>query len=124
MTSVSPLELRIIEELLIKEYGLASPLLRQLATVRAGVRQMTGTGYYLDLLVGENVPGLDRMNGDASDGYKTKLASPADLVGFTIFVRDGYLSWFEGYTFGDAAWPDGPIEKWLRLEAHAGQGVG
>jgi hypothetical protein len=116
MAKLSPLEARIIEALVVKEYGRASPLLEQLAAATADKRKMTGTGYFLDLFIGPGIASWGRVNGDASDGYKTTLAPPADLVGFTLFIRDGYMSWLEGYTFGDVAWPGEPMEEWLILE--------
>lgn len=117
MPSLPTIESQIIEALLVKEYGPTSPLLRQLAAATVGSRQMTGTGYYLDLVVGGDAPRADRLNGDASGGFQTRLEPPADLVGFTVFIRDGYLSWLEGYTFGDVKWPDEPMEEWLLLDA-------
>jgi hypothetical protein len=78
---------------------------------------MSGTGFYVDLSVSESVPRLDSVNADSSEAYKTSLAPPCDLVGFTLFIRDGCLSAFEGYTFGDVRWPDAPLENWVVLEA-------
>jgi hypothetical protein len=30
-----------------------------------------------------------------------------------LFIRDGLLASFEGYTFGDVRWPDELMEHWL-----------
>ncbi len=74
---------------------------------------MTGTGYYAHFSNAEQFPRLDRLNTELSEDLKTSLEPPADLVAFTLFIRDGYLSSFEGYTFGDVRWPIGPMEDWL-----------
>jgi hypothetical protein len=52
-----------------------------------------------------------------STDFGTKLPSPRDAVGFTLFINSGFMSSFEGYTFGDVQWPDEPIKDWVVLEA-------
>jgi hypothetical protein len=59
------------------------------------------------------VSSIDRLDTELSVDLRTKLEPPQDLVGFTLFIRDGYLSSFEGYTFGDVRWPDKLMEEWL-----------
>jgi len=53
---------------------------------------------------------------EISESYPTSLAPPCDLVGFTLFIRSGHLSFLEGYTFGDVKWPDDLMGKWLVLD--------
>jgi hypothetical protein len=53
------------------------------------------------------------VNTVLSTDFETKLPSPQDLVGFTLFIDGGFMTSFEGYTFGDVRWPDEPIENWL-----------
>jgi hypothetical protein len=110
-------ELRIIRSMLIREFGPTSPLLDQIASLTFDSRHMTGTGYYLTFSNAKQLPRVDRLNTELSEDLGTILDPPADLVGFTLFVRDGYLSSFEGYTFGDGRWPDNVMEKWLVLDA-------
>jgi len=45
----------------------------------------------------------------------------ADLVGFTLFIRAGVVSFLEGYTHGDVAWPEGLMEDWLIVDAAEAQ---
>ena len=118
MPKLSPKELQIIRSMLIKEYGSDSALLDQLASAKVEVREMTGTGYYADLSLSGDAPRVDDINGDASGACKTSLQPPCDLVGFTVFIRGGYLSWFEGYTFGDVKWPDDPLDKWVIISEY------
>ncbi len=77
---------------------------------------MTGTGYYLTFSNAEQLPRLDQLNTELSADLRTSLEPPADLVGFTLFVRNGHLSSFEGYTFGDVGWPTEPMERWLLFD--------
>lgn len=78
---------------------------------------MTGVGVFVNLLIPEKAARVEGVNSEISEGYRTSLDAPCDLVGFTLFIREGYLSWLEGYTFGDVKWPNEPMEDWLVLDA-------
>lgn len=116
MEALSATESQIIRSLLVEQYGPSSPFLDQLEAVQVIGRRPTGVGIFVDLLVAGN-PDPKQTNVEITQFYKTLLAFPADYVGFTLFIRDGRLNLLEGYTFGDAKWPDEPMEKWLMLEA-------
>src|SRR5271169_6339238 len=100
MAKLSTIELQVIRSLIVKEHGPNSPLLDQIPSLTFDIRHMSGTGYYLDLSISKNTPRVDNINAEPSDAQRTSLEPPRDLVGFTLFIRDGYLSGFEGYTFG------------------------
>ena len=117
MENLSPTESQIIRSLLVKEYGPHSLFLDQLGASYFDVRHMTGVGYYVELQIVGNAARVDGVNEELSDAYSTSLNPPCDLVGFTLFIRDGYLSSFEGYTFGDVRWPEEPMEDWLIVDA-------
>jgi hypothetical protein len=109
--------------MLVKRCGLKSPFLDQLAAARVENRRMTGVGVFVDLLIVGHAAGVEQVNTEISASYRTRLDAPRDLVGFTLFIRNGYLSFLEGYTFGDGKWPAEPIEDWLALDAsHTGSG--
>jgi len=114
--ALSAVELHIIRAMLVKQYGPASPFLNQLATARVDSRRVTRVGIFVNLLIAGNVAPVDQINTEISEDYPTLLAPPCDLVGFTLFIRDGYLSFLEGYTFGDVGWPGDVLEKWLVLD--------
>ena len=99
--------------MLIKEYGPGSPFLDQLAVASVENRRMTGVGVFVDLLIAGKAACVDPLNTEISEGYRTLLDAPCDLVSFTLFIRKGYLSFLEGYTFGDVRWPTEPMEGWL-----------
>lgn len=115
MERLSEAERRIARTMLIDEFGSSSPLLDQLDEARVAERRLTGVGVFVDLAVPPGVAPVDRVNATITAGYETALGSPCDLVGFALFIRDGYLSLLEGYTFGDAVWPDQPLEDWLKV---------
>lgn len=113
MPRLSPPELRIIRSMLISEFGPSIPLLDMIELLSFDTRHMTGTGYYVTFANAKQLPFLDRLNTELSKDLQTSLPAPADLAAFTLFIRHGYLSSFEGYTFGDVRWPEEPMEDWL-----------
>jgi hypothetical protein len=117
MPSLSPPEQRIIRSLLIEKFGPNSPLLDRIPLLEFETRHMTGTGYYVDFSNAKDLPPINALNVELSEDLRTTLPAPCDMVGFTLFIRDGYLTSFEGYTFGDVGWPDEPMENWLILDA-------
>ena len=116
MATLTAAELQIVRSMLVKQYGPASPFLDQLAGARVDRRRLTGVGVFVDLSPAANADRVDEVNSEISETYSTLLAAPGDLVGFTLFIRSGYLSFLEGYTFGDVKWPDDLMEKWLVLD--------
>lgn len=119
METLSPAELCIIRSMLVKQYGPRSPFLDQLAVARVEHRRMTGVGVFVDLLIPGEAACVDQINTEISEGYRTVLDAPCDLVGFTLFIRKGYLSFLEGYTFGAVEWPSQPMGDWLVFDATA-----
>jgi hypothetical protein len=122
MPRLSRLELRIVRSLLIRDFGPMTPIVDQVASLEFEERRMTGTGYYAAFLNAKQFPRLDQLDTELSQDLPTSLEPPADLVAFTLFVRDGYLSSFEGYTFGDVPWPSRPMEDWLLVDEAAQRG--
>jgi hypothetical protein len=113
MSRLSAAELRIIRTMLSKRFGPTSPLLGRLASLEFDTRHMTGTGYWIQFTNAKDLPRADALNAELSEDLRTSLAEPVDLVGFTLFIRDRYLTSFEGYTFGDVQWPDAIMGEWL-----------
>src|SRR6185437_931599 len=116
-------EREIMRSLLTQKSGLGSNLLGELQTLRCTSREMTGTGYYLNFAdADKRAP--TALDDELSVGVRTRLAAPQDLVGFTLFIRNGRLSWLEGYTYGDVPWPEAPMDDWLILDQPADQRAG
>ena len=115
MGALSATEFAIIRSLLVEQYGADSPFLGQLASARVEKRRLTGVGIFIDLSIDRTDNRVDDINTEITNSGKTLLDAPRDLVGFTLFIRGGYLSFLEGYTFGNVTWPDEPMEQWLAL---------
>ena len=121
MLTASSAESRIIRSLVTEKLGPNSPFLSQIPLLRFPRRHMTGTGYFVEF---EPLPESLRDNpGNTvlSTDFGTKMPSPQDLVGFTLFIEGGFMTSFEGYTFGDVQWPAEPMERWLVLDANGKQ---
>ncbi len=117
MEALSPIELHVIRSMLIKQYGPNSSFLDQLAVARVENWRMTGVGIFVNLMIPGEAARVDAVDTEISEGYRTSLDAPCDLIGFTLFIREGCLSFLEGYTFGDVKWPDELLDKWLVLDA-------
>ena len=114
--TLCPLERKILKLLLARKFGETSAIVRGLGMLRCTSRKMTGTGYFLNFDTRGNSTKIDHSDDELSEDFPTRLLPPQDLVGFTLFIRNGRLSWLEGYTFGDVSWPEGPLEAWMLLD--------
>lgn len=112
-----PSERKIIRLLLARKFGGTSAIVSRLRMLRCTSREMTGTGYYLNFDVQHDSTRIDHSDDELSEDFPTRLPTPQDIVGFTLFIRNGRLAWLEGYTFGDVAWPEEPLETWILFEA-------
>jgi hypothetical protein len=119
MPNLSLPEQRIIRSMLLEKFRPSTPLLDRVPSLGFETRHMTGTGYYVNFSNANDLPPIDNLNIQVSDDLSTTLPAPADLVGFTLFIRNGYLTSFEGYTYGDVRWPEEPMENWLILDSAA-----
>jgi hypothetical protein len=116
MEPLSKTEVQIMRSMLIGTYGPGGPFLDQLAVAGVQGREFSGVGVFVELRVPDAVAPVDKINTEISEDYRTRLESPGDLVGFTLFIRNGYLDMLEGYTLGDVKWPEKPMENWLILD--------
>jgi hypothetical protein len=113
MPRLSSPELQIIRSMLVEKFGATSPLLDAICSLEFKTRHMTGTGYYINFSNPQDLPPIDKLDTELSEDLQTTLPAPCDVVGSTLFIRDGYLASFECYTFGDVGWPEGLMKNWL-----------
>jgi hypothetical protein len=99
--------------MLAEKFGPTLPLLDGIPSLKFDTRRRTGTGYYVNFSNPQDLPRINKLNTELSEDLRTTLPAPRDVVGFTLFIRNGYLASFEGYTFGDVGWPDELLENWL-----------
>jgi hypothetical protein len=117
MLSPSSVESSIIRSLISDKLGPDSRFLNQIPLLQCPKRDLTGTGYFVEFAPLPESLRADPEDTVLSTDLATRLPSPGDVVGFTLFIDGGFMSSFEGYTFGDTAWPEEPMEDWLIVGA-------
>ena len=94
----------------IKAIATADPqggvILAQLAAAKCASRDYTGVGLYTDLAVEPGAPLLEEARLRIEDMPKGHAEHPEvpDGVGLILWVKDGYISCLESYTY-DGNWP-------------------
>ncbi|MCI0184656.1 hypothetical protein [Sulfoacidibacillus ferrooxidans] len=69
-------------------------------------RDLTGAGFYTHFELNDESL---RLVGRPSFHFGDVIANKGDgddLLGFVLFVKDGFLDYLEGYTFGIEQWPE------------------
>lgn len=81
-------------------------ILAQLATGKCASRDYTGVGLYTDLAVDPSAALLDEARWKIEDIPKGHAEHPElpDGAGLILWVKDGYISCLESYTY-DGSWP-------------------
>jgi hypothetical protein len=83
--------------------GHPGPVLRdQLESAEIVSREMSGVGFFLRLATGSD----RRFQRDSEvTGIYADIPGVSQPVGFALFIRDGQISWLEGWTH-EEPWPD------------------
>jgi hypothetical protein len=107
---LTPLESAVLDKLLDKPGEPFATLREQLAHVDVTSREFTGVGFFTNLSLPANAPVRRDISSTAVTGVGATIPQLEHGAGFVLFVRDGIASMLEGYTYGDAAWPDSVTE--------------
>jgi hypothetical protein len=105
MEELSAYERRAIEAIAARDPQ-RDVILAQLATARCAAREYTGVGLYTDLAIDATAPILDEARWKIEDMPKGDAEHP-DVphgVGLILWVKDGYISCLESYTY-EGSWP-------------------
>ncbi len=99
-------EMSVLDTILAGEHPVLEGLRGQLGVCRVRSRELTGCGFFTELLVDRASPAAptnaEKLRiGDVS----AKIAGLEHGAGFVLFVNDGYLEMLEGYSY-DEPWPD------------------
>jgi hypothetical protein len=109
-------EMQIIRWMVADHSAGSSRLLTQLSHLQVVKRQSTGKGFFLLFKPISEQLRCDEIKNVVSAVISTNLPYPRDVVGFSLFINEGAIGSFEGYTFGSDPWPSAPMENWLALE--------
>jgi hypothetical protein len=103
---LTPLESAVLEKLLAHTGEPFDTIRAQLDHASVASREFTGVGFLTRFAIQPDaVVRRDLPAGELS-GVGAEIAGLADGAGFLLFIRDGVISFLEGYTYGDAVWPD------------------
>ena len=107
---LTPLESAVLDKLLDKPGEPFSTLREQIAHAEVASRELTGVGFFTTFSVPANAPVRRDVPSTEVTGVGAAIPQLEHGAGFVLFVRDGIASMLEGYTYGDAAWPDSVTE--------------
>lgn len=103
-TELTPLERAVLSALLDRHVELGAPIAAQLAQATVGSREFSGVGFFTNFVFREGAP-IQRDLGNAElTGVGAKHPQLPLGAGFILFIRDGVVSFLEGYTY-DSPWP-------------------
>src|SRR6266404_7198818 len=107
---LTPLESAVLEKLLIKHGEPFHTIRKQLAHASVSSREFTGVGFFTHFTIPSEAPVRRDLDSTELGDVGAQIRGLQDGAGFLLFVRDGVVTMLEGYTYGDAAWPD-PITE-------------
>jgi len=108
---LTKLESEVLERL-IAGGGQDTALLRlQLDRAVIEARTLTGVGFFVDFTVPDGTPKL-ALGSSELGGVNAELRGAKHDAGFMLFMKDGYLSTLEGFTY-DEPWPSDADEGYV-----------
>jgi hypothetical protein len=69
-------------------------------------REFTGCGFFSNFIVNDIEKKLRFENYNMKLSCLGELEGVKDGVGFILFIKDGFIDFLEGYTYGNEAWPE------------------
>jgi hypothetical protein len=106
---ITQLEYAVMSQLLRGDCAVLKALRDQFSVSRVKSREATGVGFYLNFDVSNDFPGVHvelecKRDFEVGD-VEAEIDSLQHGAGFVLFIRDGRISFLEGYTY-DEPWPD------------------
>jgi hypothetical protein len=112
---LTPLESAVLGKLLEKRGEPFDAIREQLAHASVSSRKFTGVGFFTHFAIAPEAPIRRDLRDTELGDVGAKIPGLVDEAGFLLFIRDGVILFLEGYTYGDAAWPD-PITEFSVFE--------
>jgi hypothetical protein len=108
---LTDLEAQILSVIIVGFSTYTEPLAIQLASSRLESRELNGYGFFTNFLVDENAPSCDLVDGRLHASARIGT----ELCGFMIWVKNGKISFLEGYPLGGDALPLNGVVTELKL---------
>jgi hypothetical protein len=103
---LTPLESAVLDKMLAKSGEPFDTIRDQLANASVSSRQFTGAGFFTHFAIPSVAPVRRDLASTEIADVGAQIPGLQHGAGFVLFIRDGVISLLEGYTYGDAAWPE------------------
>jgi len=100
------LEMSVLDMILSKNDEVSKSLKNQLLNSKVGKREYTGVGFFTDIEVKKGISPLKGKLNLYLGKVHAEIPGIAHGAGFILFVKNGFLSMLEGYTYGEDKWPE------------------
>jgi len=95
-----------MEKLLEKHPAFADAVRQQLSHATVSTRDYSEVGLFTNFAIPSDAPVRRDLGNAELDGVGAEIPGLEHGAGFILFVRDGVISFLEGYTYGDAKFPE------------------
>jgi len=110
MSDFEKFETNVIKQIITEDSTIAEKLLLQYKSAKVIKREFTGVGFYTDFEIQDkSTVILTDFNSELGSLHVT-LPELKYGIGFVLFIRNGFISLLEGYTYGEEQWPDNITE--------------
>jgi len=69
-------------------------------------REFSKTGFFTSFTIDKNFPTIDEKSYFHVGDVIAKVNNNDDIIGFVLFIKNGYIDMLEGYTFGESLFPE------------------
>lgn len=102
---LEPLEAAVLEKFLEGDFSGLVALRAQLAHLSVKSRELTGVGFFTDFEIAPGAVPVPLGRGISPlRGVEATIEGLTHGAGFLLFVKDGFLSMLEGFSYDDC-WP-------------------
>ncbi|HEV7925823.1 MAG TPA: hypothetical protein VGR14_10725 [Verrucomicrobiae bacterium] len=102
---LTPLEKAVLEMMLDKAGEPFETIRQQLAHASVGERKFSGVGFFTNFVVPEDIAVRRDLRSMEIGDVGAEIAGLQLGAGFLLFIRDGVVSFLEGFTY-DESWPE------------------
>ncbi|HXD00433.1 MAG TPA: hypothetical protein VN048_13910 [Verrucomicrobiae bacterium] len=102
---LTPLEKAVLDLMVDKPGEPFETVRQQLAYVRFANRKTTGVGFFTHFVVPVDAPVRRDLPNMEITGISASFPDVQHGAGFILFIRDGVVSFLEGFTYDDP-WPE------------------
>jgi len=103
--SLAPTEVAVLSLLLDRPGELYASVRQQLSCASVSDRDLTGAGFYRKFTVPPSAAFRRDLPPVELSGVYAEHPDLECGAGFLLFIRDGVVSFLEGFVYGDAEWP-------------------